>query len=45
MATEFGDISTSLVGDLGTVAIAAVAVLAVFLAWRLGKKLFKSVAS
>jgi len=45
MAAQFGTLSTSLVSDLGTVAIAAVAVLGIFLAWRLGKKLFKSVAS
>ncbi|MCC7570917.1 hypothetical protein KO465_06265 [Candidatus Micrarchaeota archaeon] len=37
--------ATDIAGQLMPVAIAAVAILVIFLAWRLGKKLFKSVAS
>lgn len=45
MAAAFTTLSGTLATDLGTVAAAGVVILVIFLAWRLGKKLFKSIAS
>lgn len=44
MAAAFTSLAGTLVTDLGTVATAGVTILVIFLGWRLGKKLFNSVA-
>ena len=44
MASSFTDLAGDLVTSLGTVAVAAVSILVIFLGWKYGKKLFNRVA-
>lgn len=44
MAAEFTSLAADLVTALGTVAVAGVSVMVIFLGWKYGKKLFNRVA-